>query len=192
MSGHVLCNGDGTDSFNISSGVKQGCVIAPILFNLFFSQALLHTMKGLDMGEYDKYRSDGSAFDCLSTPTMTAEKLTIEVLFADDCATMAHKENHLQTIADHFAEASRFFELTISLGKTELLVQAAPNIIRPQPIINIEGVRLKCVESFKYPCSTDAIDGSPDGKISSSRRHQTVDKAHGLQGCSCLHTTLWV
>ena len=37
MKGQVLCNGNYTSSFDISNAVKQGCVFAPVLFNLFFT-----------------------------------------------------------------------------------------------------------------------------------------------------------
>ena len=94
------------------------------------------------------------------------EKLIIETIFADDCALMAYRENHLQTIDDHFAEASRLFGLIINLGKTEVLAQAVPNTTRPQANITIEGIQLKCVESFKYLRSTISADGSPESKIS--------------------------
>ena len=57
-----------------------------------------------------------------------------------DLVLKAHKENHLQTIANRFGEASRLFELTSSVGKTEVLVQATPNTIRPQANLTIEGV----------------------------------------------------
>lgn len=40
MTGQVLSNGDYTDSFIISNGVKQVCALAPVLFNLFFTQVL--------------------------------------------------------------------------------------------------------------------------------------------------------
>ena len=76
-----------------------------------------------------------------------------------------------------FAEASRHFRLTISLAKTEALVQAALNTIRPQPNITIDGVQLKCVESFKYLVSTISSDGSLDSEIS-SRIHK-ASQAHG-------------
>ena len=75
MTGHVLCNGDCTNSFNISNSVKQGCVLAPVLFNLFFSQVLLHTVKELNLGVYVRYRSDGSVFELrrLSARTKTVK-----------------------------------------------------------------------------------------------------------------------
>ena len=40
MSGSILCDGDTSSPFNISNGVKQGCVLAPVLFNLFFHVCL--------------------------------------------------------------------------------------------------------------------------------------------------------
>lgn len=179
MTGQVLSNGDFTDSFNISNGVKQGCVLAPVLFNLFFTQVLRHAVKNLDLGVYIKYRTDGSVFDLrrLSAKTKIKEKLIIEALFADDCALMAHKENHLQVIVDRFAEASRLFGLTISLGKTEVLLQPAPNTTKPQPAITIDEAELKCVENFKYLGSTISSDGSLDKEITS--RIQKASQALG-------------
>lgn len=179
MTGQVLSNGEHSNTFVISNGVKQGCVLAPVLFNLFFTQVLLHVVKDLDLGVYIKYRLDGSLFDLrrLSARTKTLEKLILEALFADDCALMAHRENHLQVIVDRFADAARLFGLTISLGKTEVLVQPAPNTARPQPAIVIDGVQLKCVNSFKYLGSTISADGSLDKEITS--RIQKASQALG-------------
>ena len=114
MTGRVLSNGEYSNSFAISNGVKQGCVLAPVLLNLFFTQVLLHAV--LDLGVYIKYRLDGSLFDLrhLSAQTKTLEKLITEDLFAGDCALMAHRENHQQIIVDRFADAARLFGLTMS------------------------------------------------------------------------------
>ena len=176
MTNQVLCSGD---SFNVSSFLKQVCILAPVLFNVFFSQVLLHTVKDLHLSTYVRYRSDLSVSDfCgFSGRTKTVQNLIIEALFADVCPLMAHKENHLQTIVDRFAEVSRLFGLTISLGKTVVLVQAAPNTILPQPNIATEGVQLKCVESFKCLGSTFSSDGRLDRKIFS--RIHTASQALG-------------
>ena len=37
MVAEVLLDGEPTENFAISNGVKQGCVLAPMLFNLFFT-----------------------------------------------------------------------------------------------------------------------------------------------------------
>ena len=40
MKGTVLYDGATSDSFNILSGVKYGCVLAPTLFGIFFATLL--------------------------------------------------------------------------------------------------------------------------------------------------------
>ncbi|XP_076055085.1 uncharacterized protein LOC143033479 [Oratosquilla oratoria] len=63
MTGEVLSGGEPSDRFSISNGLKQGCVLAPVLFNLFFTQVLRHAVRDLDLDVYIKYRLDGSLFD---------------------------------------------------------------------------------------------------------------------------------
>jgi len=76
MTGEVLSGGEPSDRFSISNGVKQGCVLAPVLFNLFFTQVLRHAVMDLDLGVYNKYRLDGSLFDLrrLTAKTKTTER----------------------------------------------------------------------------------------------------------------------
>ena len=107
MVGLVLAGGDTSAPFEISNGVKQGCVLAPVLFNLFFTCVLNHTLKDLDRGIYIKYRLNGSLFDLcrLRAKTKTVERLVTEALFADDCALMAHTEVDLQLIVSKVCES---------------------------------------------------------------------------------------
>lgn len=159
MTGEVLLGGETSDQFNISNGVKQGCVLAPVLFNLFFTQVLLHAVRDLSLGVYIRYRLDGSIFDLRRLlPKQRHERLITEALFADDCALMAHQENHLQTIVDRFSIATKLFGLTISLSKTEVLYQPAPGSAVDQPCITIDGTQLLNVTTFKYLGSAISSD----------------------------------
>ncbi|XP_076036516.1 uncharacterized protein LOC143022261 [Oratosquilla oratoria] len=130
MTGQVLSVGEVSEPFNISNGVKQGCVLAPILFNMFFTCVLNHAFRDLDLWVYLRFRSGRSVFDLrrLNAKTKTTEKLILEALFADDCALMAHKESDLKLIFDKFAETARLFGLTISLGKTERKVRLSTKL----------------------------------------------------------------
>ncbi|KAL8566708.1 hypothetical protein ACOMHN_050356 [Nucella lapillus] len=147
MTDIVLYGGEASEPFEITNGVKQGCVLAPVVFNLFFTCVLSYAVRDIEDGVYIRYRMDGSLFDFrrLSAETKTTEKLILEALFADDCALMAHMESALQLIVNKFSEASRLFGLTISLGKTEVLFQPSPLTPGHHPSISIEGTELKYV-----------------------------------------------
>ena len=69
-------------------------------------------------------------------------------------------------IVNKFAEASRLFGLTISLGKTEVLFQPAPAAVAHLPTISIGGTQLKTVDHFKYLGRVISSDGSLDKVIS--------------------------
>ena len=166
MTGQVLSNGEQSDPFSISNGVKQDCVLAPVLFNLFFTCVLRQAVGNMDEEVYVRFHYDGSIFDLrrLSTKTETLNSLIQEALFADDCAFMAHKPGDLQAMLNS-SDASKQFGLTISLGKTEVLFQRAPNSVAPQPAIFIDEVDLKVVDSFKFLGSMISNDGSLDKEI---------------------------
>ena len=169
MKGQVLTNGNMTEEFPITNGVKQGCVLAPVLFNIFFTAMLSHACRNLEKGIHLKYRMDGSLFDLrrLQAKTKTSMELLQETLFADDCSLNAHSEADLQTMLDHFSEASKLFGLTISIGKTEVLHQPAPRTFPPPPNITIDGTSLNNTANFKYLGSTISADGAIDKEIDS-------------------------
>ena len=165
MTGQVLSNGEQSDLFSISNGVKQGCVFAPVLFNLFFACVLRQAVGNMDEGVYVLFRYDGSTFDLrrLSAKTKTLNSPIPDALFADDCALMAYKPGDPQAMLNSFSDASKQF----GLGKTEAPFQRAPNSVVPQPAIFIDDVELKVVDSFKYLGSMISVDGSLDKEISS-------------------------
>jgi len=160
--GQVKHNGALSGSFPISNGVKQGCILAPTLFSIFFSMMLREAKEDLTDGIYIRFRTDGSLFNLrrLLSHTKINEQLIMELLFADDCALVAHTEQALQHIVDCFAEAARAFGLTISLKKTEVLHQPAPHTAYIPPHISIEGTSLNTVEHFTYLGSVISNDAS--------------------------------
>ena len=191
MTGQVLSNSNQSDPFKISNRVKQGCVLAPVLFNLFFTCVLNYTVQGLDEGVYICYHFDGSIFNLcqLTAKSKTLTDLIQAALFADDCTLMAHKSSDLQTMLNRFSDASKLFGLTISLGKTEVLFQPAPNSSAPQPTITIDSMEMKTVKSFKYLGSMISSHGQLDKEISVriSKASQVLGR---LCNWGCSHTTM--
>ena len=113
--GQVKHNGSLSGSFPISNGVKQGCVLAPTLFSNFFGIMLCEAKEDLSDGIYICFRTDDSLFNLrrLLARTKTIEEVITELLFADDCALLAHTEEALQHIVNRFSDAAKNYGLTL-------------------------------------------------------------------------------
>jgi hypothetical protein len=79
--GTVCFNGSTSAAFPVSSGVKQGCVPAPTLFGVFFSD-LQYAFNDFDDGVYIHTRTDGGLFNIarLRVKTKTTKVLLREIL----------------------------------------------------------------------------------------------------------------
>ena len=161
--------GERSPAFAVTSGTKQGCVLAPTLFSIFFSLMLNVAFKEATDGVEIKSRFDiglCKAKTCHFNAKSKVEYFTIrDLLFADDCALAACSQEALQRLCDCFAAASRRFGLTISIKKTEALYQPAPGNLYVPPAITIEGQQLAAVETFKYLGGTVSNDASLDVEV---------------------------
>ena len=182
----VIENGDASDPFPVSNGVKQGCVLAPTLFSLLFAQMLSAALSQTEAGVKIHYRTDGDVFNLrrLKSYTKVTRAIVRDFLFADDCALAAHSEVDLQELADCFATAAKSFGLTVSIKKTEMLRQLAPNTARPPPNITMDGNALKNVDTFKYlgSCINSAANLDDEALCRISRASQAFGR---------LHTRVW-
>ena len=99
-----MYDGATSDPFNILSGVKQGCVLAPALFGIFFATLLKHAFGEFIEGTYLRIRSDGNLFKLsgLRAKTRVLEKYVHDLLFADDVAITTHTQEDLLWLLDHF------------------------------------------------------------------------------------------
>ena len=98
--------------------------------------------------------------------TKVIKALVRDLLYADDCAIVAHLEKDLQEMANALSVATKRYGLTISIKKTEVLYQPAPGTIRKEPEIRIDNQVLKNVDAFTYLGSTLTSNNSLDKEIS--------------------------
>ena len=63
MQARVQENGDTSDPFQVSNGVKQGCVLAPTLFSIMFAAMLLDAFSDCDRAVYIQFRTDRKLFN---------------------------------------------------------------------------------------------------------------------------------
>ena len=144
----VSFNGSSSRPFNIRSGVKRGCILAPTLFGIFFALLLRHNFGAASEGICLRTRSDGRLFNLgrLRAKTKVREALIRDLLFSDDAAVTTHTQQELQALMDRFSQACKDFGLTISLKNTNILGQDTMEL----PAITIDDYELDVVEQFTY------------------------------------------
>ena len=74
--GCVLYDGDQSGSFNINTGVKQGCVIAPTLFSIFLAAFISLAAVDQANGVGIIHRTDGELFNMRRLKANTKVKAT--------------------------------------------------------------------------------------------------------------------
>lgn len=151
MMARVIDNGEMSEPFEVSNGVKQGCVLAPTLFSTMFSAMLSDAFSEVDNGGIQlRYRTDGKLFNPRRLLAKTKTKVTSlrDFLFADDCALNASSEEDMQHNVNNFSDACDNFGLTISVKKTEVLHQPAPHETYHDPNIVVKGQLLAAVDKF--------------------------------------------
>ena len=104
MTPSVAIGGEETERFQVEVGVKQGCVLAPVIFNL--------------------YRLDGSVFDLcrLQARTRVNYEEVNELQYADDCALIAEDPESLQHPLNCLAEVYTAMVLVFNSDKTKVIL----------------------------------------------------------------------
>ncbi|KAA3670290.1 uncharacterized protein DEA37_0004806, partial [Paragonimus westermani] len=171
MKAKVQSCGSTSDDFDIVTGVKQGCVLAPALFSLYLTAMVTVAFQNSgEDGVEVEYRTDGRLLNIrrfgASTRLQTSRMRML--LFADDSALLAHSEEELQRLATAFASAASKFGLDINTGKTYSFFQPSPGggaACVPPPEIRIAGDTVNGCGDFCYLGSNLSTDLSVDREL---------------------------
>ena len=91
MQARVQNDGEYSEPFPVTNGVKQGCVMAPTLFSMMFSDMLTDVFHDCDAGSSIRYRFGGKLFNLrmLQAKSRVQRDVLDELLYADDLAKNA-------------------------------------------------------------------------------------------------------
>ena len=140
MLSRVQNDGEFSDPFPVTNGVKQGCVLASTLFSMMFSAMLTDAFQDGDNGIPIRYRFDEKLFNLrrLEAKSKVQTEVLDEFLFADDMTKGAPTEEKMQKGVDQVSDSCDSYDLTISIKKTEVVYQPAPGKPYKEPIITVK------------------------------------------------------
>ncbi|BHF71723.1 hypothetical protein SprV_0401478300 [Sparganum proliferum] len=115
MMARITDNGAVSEAFTVTNGVKQRCVLAPILFSLMFSAMLMDAYCDERPGIRIAKRTDGHLLNQRRMHFQSRVSTTTvhELLFVDDCAPNTISEEEMQRSMDLFSIACEDFGLVI-------------------------------------------------------------------------------
>ena len=156
-----------SDHFSVSSGVKQGCVLAPTLFNLYVDSVirLVITDHQPDVGVCLSYLLDADLVG--NRKKLTSEMSVSDLEYADDMALISDSYESLSSLKS-LDSSCHYMELTINYKKTKLLaVLPGADAHSPSPIsLHPDCDPIEVVPSFQYLGSYLSNNCSMDVEIS--------------------------
>ena len=177
-----------TDNINVRNGLRQGCTLAPTLFNLYFSAVVSSWRRQSSVpGVRVRYRVGRKLVGDRTAKSRLVSTDVTESQFADDAALYTTSLSHLETMANEFVSCASGWGLTVSVQKTKAM---AVNCSDPPPSIDLQdGGSVEVVDSFTYLGSVLSADGALDKGLTS--RLAKASRAFGalqkpIFGCSGL------
>ena len=108
----VQMNGSIGEWFRTTVGVRQGCLLSPILFNIFLERIMSDPME-----EYDGKVSIGG-------------RNITNLRFADDIDALPEEEQELEALVESLDKTCTRYKMEISGEKTKLMTNSANGIHR--------------------------------------------------------------
>ena len=150
MKARICQNGTTLDEIQVENGLRQGCCMAPVLFNLYTCLAVERWLDRVD-GHKWKWESLLSTNMMRSYLEGTLEmqvKEISECLFADDGDLLASSRSGAEFTALKYQQISSAFGLTVSIPKTKEIVTRRMVEEEDQEYIALDGVSIEVVEDF--------------------------------------------
>ena len=153
----VRVKGGDSDRFWTDSGVRQGCIMSPCLFNVYMNVVMKKAKIGMEKRGV-RFMEEGRKWKVPS------------LLYANDLVLCGESEEDLRAMVGRFVELCRRRGLKVNAGKSKVMVMIGEEGLECE--VHVDGVRLERVSEFKYlGCTLDeaGTDGAECSRKVASR-----------------------
>ena len=148
MKAEVTVDGQVAPEFEVRNGLRQGCVLAPTLFNLYFNLVFGQWRERcMEFGVSVLYKCGGKLVGERTRKPFIARVSELQI--PDDVAAVGTSRDSMESAALMLDDLLKEWGLTLSTVKTKLLVAGDSDAddIRP---LRLDGGEVECVTEFKY------------------------------------------
>ena len=182
MEAQVRVGGKLSDTIFVRNGLRQGCTMSPVLFNLFFT-AVMRMWREECLGD----DGCGIAIEVVNDKgrltARTGKKGKVvrlsELCFADDAAAAATTRAALVMMVEKFIAVCKRWGLAVSIKKSEFMVVGEREEGDDMDPIVVEGGSILAVESFKYLGSMTETKGGGVVEADVNRRLAIASSVFG-------------
>ena len=148
-----------TDWFRVGTGLRQGCILSPLLFNIYLNDLITEV----------KTKCKGISID--------DEKLCI-LAYADDIALVAENEEDLQSMLNIVQKWCTTWDVIVNTHKSQIVHFRAKSTPETRYEFIMSGKELAKVEKYKYLGLV--IDYKLDFKVTAESVAKSANRALGL------------
>ena len=177
---HRFIDDESTQSFEVKTGVKQGCFTVLIFFSISISAVLHLVLEKLPRSIDMQFRIDaGSLFNLrrLKAKKYTTHMTILELQYCNDNALVTQREEDLQAVVNAFSYAYDALGLKRNARKTRVLFQLSPDHTRERKQPEITAVGDQCLSSIDH--FTYCLSSKADLDVETQVRLQSASAAFG-------------
>lgn len=127
---NLRVEGEHTDYVEIKRGVRQGCILSPLIFNLYSERIFSEALYGVDKGIL-----------------INGHRLN-NIKYADDTVVFADSHEDLQALMDKITHHSSQYGLEVNVKKTKLMIVSKERITGGRLLINQTAIER--VDHYNY------------------------------------------
>ena len=180
-----------SQDIEVHNGLRQGCPLAPSLFNLYFFAMVANWRDCCSQAGVNVLYKHGRKLvsDRTAKSKLNRTKIT-ESQFADDAAVYTTTRNALEVSTRMFVDIAQQWGLTVSTSKTKGLVVGHHTVEEEDPVTVGSDV-IEIVPSFTYLGSIITQDGrlesEPSSRIAKAARAFGVFAGVNLHQLQIIH-----